>query len=785
MQIWSCRAAIRRGIVIALSWTMVFDVASWAGDVQLRNGTRLNGSLHAQFDLASRPIGLAEMRAVRDEAPKGNTIGRVDNGWQRFYFPFMQIQAPEKHDSSVGGPSKDSFTIKQAKQSKNLTVASFGSITYIDPFDEFGRRRVTIETDKKPLHVFQGITEVTPDHITVDSLNCHWKFGLPLKTVPFETLDKLLKKQLKREDANGRLALVYFYTKAEYYPAALAELAAITQDFPDKKPITSKLEDEVMNYFGTKILLRLEHRKRAGQHQLAESMSKGLANQTLKGATKQDVQQYVRNYEQARQSIERAKLLLSDWQEKVTDNQVQKRLEPMRSAINEQLNFETLPRLDAFLKSESDSQYEPSQRLGLAYTGWILGPANAVPDLDQAFRVWEARNFVLEYLRSEDPSEQAELLKKLQTTENISANTVLYLTAQLPPILDSGDIEAETLRDVNVTDDGQIRYSVILPPEYSPQHKYPMLVALRPRTRTTGQIATIWAGDKDSPDYGNQRGYIVIAPEYAEKTAGEYTYGAPAHKAILDCVIDARKRFSVDSDRVYLAGHGMGADAAFDIGMAHPDEFAGVLPLGGNALHYCKHIWENSAYTAWYVVGKGYDVDGGRDNTSNRVFDHIMKRGIKSDFLLVEYLGRNGENVFDDLPKLYDWMDLHVRGPMPRQFKVSALRKTDNRYFWVTANGLPRDYVLPAPHGEDQRISPMDIEVNILVPGNIISLKSPTDGYSLRLTPDLVDFDRKLIVKAHDKILFRDFVKPDIKVLLDELAARGDRNRLPLALIEP
>ena len=77
-----------------------------------------------------------------------------------------------------------------------------------------------------------------------------------------------------------------------------------------------------------------------------------------------------------------------------------------------------------------------------------------------------------------------------------------------------------------------------------------------------------------------------------------------------------------------------------------------------------------------------------------------MKHGFKYDFMLVEYLGRNGENAIDEIPKLFEWMDLHVRQPQQKQFKISSLRKTDNRFFWVTAGGLPRDYILPLPSGE-------------------------------------------------------------------------------------
>ena len=46
---------------------------------------------------------------------------------------------------------------------------------------------------------------------------------------------------------------------------------------------------------------------------------------------------------------------------------------------------------------------------------------------------------------------------------------------------------------------------------------------------------------------------------------------------VIDTLRDLRRRFQVDSDRVFLFGWEQGADAALDIGMSHPDQFAGVL----------------------------------------------------------------------------------------------------------------------------------------------------------------------------------------------------------------
>ena len=782
------RPLFHRRIPVAFlfAFLSIADSLLWGAEVRLKNGMTLRGDFLVMDKLGRRAVGLAEMKQIKDQAIIVRNIGRIDNGWQRVYFPLQQRQiVGDAAIADLAAPRISPIPLPRPNRTQqNMLVSSFGTITYVGPFDEFGKRRLTIAAKKGPMDVFQAITEVYPDHVMVESTNCDWKLGLPLKSIPIETLEPMLKRQIKKDDPVAHFALVRFYVMAEYYQQAFEELDAISRNFPEQAELVAKQRELLMNSFGKEILRRLGHRQQAGQHQLAETFAKKLLTQPLTGSVLVEVKKYIQRYEQARQSIEQAKLLLSDWQARLNDAERELELQPLRSEIKEQLDFETLPRLDAFLKAEADKQYEPAQRLGLAYSGWVLGSANAIPDLDQTLRIWEARDAAIEYLRSDAPGRQAELIEQLRKSEGISPKIVLNLVPQLPAILDASDIEPGVPHRIETEGANPVAYSVVLPAEYSPHHRYPLMIALRARNRSTDQTLAVWAGDASQPDAGHQRGYIVIAPEYAEKTQGEHTYGAPAHACVLDCLIDAKKRFAVDSDRVFLAGHAMGADAAFDIGMAHPDEFAGVLPIGGNALQYCTYSWPNGSHTAWYIVGKGYDSKDNRDNTSNAVFDNMMVHGAKFDFMLVEYLGRNGENLIDDFSRMFDWMDLHTRRPQPKEFEIRSLRKTDHRFFWLTANGLPRDYILPVPAGAAQKIIPMEIEARI-TPGNTVNVKALTDNITLRLSPELVDFDNKLVVRIGMQKKYNVFLKPDSGVLLEELQLRGDRKRLPLAVFTP
>ena len=90
----------------------------------------------------------------------------------------------------------------------------------------------------------------------------------------------------------------------------------------------------------------------------------------------------------------------------------------------------------------------------------------------------------------------------------------------------------------------------------------------------------------------------------------QYGYSAREHARVLACYRDACRRFAVDTDRVFLSGHAMGGDAAWDIGLAHPDMWAGVIPISAESDRYCKLYWENAKNLPFYVIGG--ELDGAK-----------------------------------------------------------------------------------------------------------------------------------------------------------------------------
>ena len=772
--------------------------ATQAGEFRLKNGTVLKGSIYLMSEMGGKENRFDKQLVERDADPKPQLIVMVDNGWQKYYVPRRQIPDNGINDNVLDTPVSFDFALLKRDQSK--LISSVGSVIGVTEFNDFGQRTITLASAKSNLDVIQAVSQIKPDHVVLDALNYNWKMGVSLKSIPPEVLDKLIRQKVKLDDPLARFNLVRFYTQAEMYPEAFKELDGILERFPDQKARVNGVRAELTDYFGREVLRELNRRRVAGQHRLANEFANRLTTQKLGGAVLDSVKKFLRDYEEQVKSINRAKNMLVEMQAKLKSTELVEQLQPLRTEINEQLDLESLPRLDAFLQAEADPNLTTEQRLALAYSGWVVGAANAITDLNLAIRYWDARHSILEAVRAETVQDRDERYQELRRVEGVGPKAVLQLTTFLPTILDIGEIQPGEVHRVQVTPEGQtpsVSYSVLLPPEYLPNHSYPLLITLRSREHSTQETITWWGGTAEQQGPSQRRGYIVIAPDYVEDKQSEYTYSLAAHKSVIESLRDARKRFSVDSNRVFLAGHGIGADAAFDLGMAHPDEFAGVIPIGGECQHYPARTYMNGKYTSWYVIGRGYtklsrdqaNVTAPTDQANNEVFKHIFVHGASFDFMLVEYLGRGMDRHMDEVPKLFDWMELHVRQPVPTQFEVKVLRKTDNRHFWLTVMDLPRNQILPAPPGPPIA-PPMEIVTKIVkgdtlnTDGNFLRLSSPGKRYIVRLTADMIDFGKRLKINKDGRAIAPAFITPDSAAILDELRETGDRTRLPLATLD-
>jgi predicted esterase len=323
---------------------------------------------------------------------------------------------------------------------------------------------------------------------------------------------------------------------------------------------------------------------------------------------------------------------------------------------------------------------------------------------------------------------------------------------------------------------------IVLPKEYQPQHTYPLLVVLHSETGDAEKEARWWAGDADREGQAQRRGFITIAPRYAQPKQEKHEYDVASHRAVLGSIRHALRTHRIDANRIVLAGHRMGADACFDLGMSHPDIFAGVAPICGKSQKLCHYYYENAKKMPWYVVAGQRD----RDTVSVNMRDLNRYFSTGADIIYCEFKERGYETYAEELPRLMDWAETVRRKPLSefKAFKVGTLRSFDNRFHWVQAGTLPADMFEPIiwenPH---KKINERSIDGKITARGGTIYINHPGKTTTLWLSPenlpyDKVPFDQRVHITINGDEKYNGIPKPTVEALLEDLRIRADRQRL-------
>jgi hypothetical protein len=216
----------------------------------------------------------------------------------------------------------------------------------------------------------------------------------------------------------------------------------------------------------------------------------------------------------------------------------------------------------------------------------------------------------------------------------------------------------------------------------------------------------------------------------------------------------------------------MGGEAAWDIGLSHPDLWAGVIPIVATADRYIERYAKNAPYLNWYVVAG--ELDGDEMARNAQELDRYMKPN--SDVTVVEYLGRGFEPFGDEIQRLFEWMGRRRRR-MPKEIDCVSMRPWDNFFWWLEVEGLPeKTMVSPGNWPPGRGVRPARVRGKRMEANKVwVSLQA--ERVTVWLAPELVDFDQQLVVEVNNRAISpRDrFVRPDLNVLLEDARTRADR----------
>ncbi|HEX2473159.1 MAG TPA: peptidase, partial [Lacipirellulaceae bacterium] len=486
---------------------------------------------------------------------------------------------------------------------------------------------------------------------------------------------------------------------------------------------------------------------------------------------------------------------------KIADENGRRLAEDFAKEISNEANAEAIERLASFERLADDPAMSPEEKAALAISGWLVGANQATKNFQMAVSLARVRDMVRQYLGEGDAQIRSQLAAELTDMESATVQRVAeILKLMKPPMAASKQSERGpglfelSFRGMTGENDG--RYLVQLPPEYDPLRHYPAIVALADAGVTPEQMLDYWAGpavntplpSREGQGEGSENatnrpngerlgqatrhGYIIIAVDWQQPHQLGYDYSAREHHAVLGALRDACRRFAIDTDRVFLSGHGMGGDAAWDIALAHPDLWAGVIPIVATSGRYVERYAKNAPYLNWYVVAG--ELDGDKMARNAQELDRYMKPN--NDVTVVEYLGRGFEPFGDEIQRLFDWMGRRRRS-MPIEVDCVSMRPWDNFFWWLEVEGLPEKTMVspgnwpPGRGARPARLRGKRLEANKVW----VSLQA--ERVTVWLAPELVDFDQQLVVEVNNRAISpRDrVVLPDLNVLLEDARTRADR----------
>ncbi|HTN74769.1 MAG TPA: peptidase, partial [Pirellulaceae bacterium] len=605
-----------------------------------------------------------------------------------------------------------------------------------------------------------------------------WTTRVATSSIPREVLSKVLRRQVG-DDIDGRQRIVALFIQAERYNDARLEVDDMVKQFPDLAALKKQMQ-ALQQASANRLVKELELRREAGQHALALSMATDFPLDGVAAETGIKLHEIVQQYKELQQQGEQVLSLIDQHIEALPDDKQKDELVVIREEIAEDLSIHNLPRFADYLRLADDDDLKPDQKLSLAITGWFLGSNNAAENISVAISLHEVRNLIRDYLRSKLDADRAEILSKLDALEGSSPTYLAKLLAHMKPAIETEHEEGNPpggfeIKVPGLSGEPDVTYFVQLPPEYNPYRRYPAIVTLNGALTTPVQQINWWAGDYDEKrqmrlGQASRRGCIVIAPVWTKTHQAKYEYTAREHAAVLFSLRDALSRFSIDTDRVFLSGHSMGGDAAWDISLAHPDLWAGVIPIGATVDRYTNFYWPNGKLVPLYYVAG--EMDGDRFSKCAIVLDKYLTR-TGYDAVVVQFQGRGHEHFHDEIQNMFSWMNLHKRAPLVTDFKCVAMRPWDNYYWWVEVENLPSKFItLPAawpPSGGNKA----ETEASIKSPTSLF-VNSTASRATIYLTPEMVDFEKRFNIKFNKKD-YPQNLQPSSSVMLEDARTRGDR----------
>lgn len=834
---WPFRCA-----VLALGLLLACVASAPADVVILKDGFVIQGTVRKETELF---VDKASGQSI--PLLKANGFDYIDEGPKLSIFSSHHKQLGEISKDIKIRPDYKAYMTSVVRRSNYPLPAIIGGRGAPPDFDKNWKRMFEVNVavagggfDR----IEQQITYLDPYTCYVVSTTHNWAQGFRTSEMDPAKVRTLLYAHPELVEADGkcqplkRMAITRFFIDAGWLQFAREEVDRLKKDHPAPLPKEAQeqfdLVVRILDYaVGDLVVSQAEQALHAGRYNRAGELLAAFPDKTAeprdveryaraKAVHKAAMSRYIEGRFQLRKLIDaatgdtsnRAAIALGGTPVAATLTTFQpsaqlSALAVAAESVYRELHPDSAHRIEFFVQlaetadRERAAGREPSKTaaelLATAVTGWVKGKAGASPVPEAALKAWSAREMVLAAQRAPDRNRRSEVIDQYKKGYPVALDELVQIIALLPPASPenltarTGTLASEKdgappetyRRRTTATDDhpGGVEYLVKLPPEYHHGRSYPVLIALTSPSMNPEVMTLALTNEAE------KHGYIVIVPIWTGQfdTKG-FQWLAEDHDYVTATLRDAIRHFNVDNDRVFLFGAGDGGNMAFDVGLSHPDLFAGVLLMSpsnarwqGTGMQY----WPNAQKLPFYVVTGQL---AGKPNTDIRfTFNQWMPKGFPGIHVL--YKGRILEWFPGETPTMFDWMSRkkRVNGAATlqladaRRYDWQIMRPGDNHFYWLGAEDIAPGNLMDGKALSN--IYPAGMQGD--VKGNLIALRARgVRTVNVWLSRDMIDWAKPVRVSMNGQSVYGwkpKVIEQDIEVLLDDYAARGDRRMLFLA----
>jgi predicted esterase len=324
-------------------------------------------------------------------------------------------------------------------------------------------------------------------------------------------------------------------------------------------------------------------------------------------------------------------------------------------------------------------------------------------------------------------------------------------------------------------------YGLYVPATYEPSRRYPLIICLHGAGFDGDTYLDRW-----QPRLGED--YILACP-----TLGEGDWWTREGEALVLAVLsEVSREYHIDLDRVFLTGMSNGGIGTFLIGLNHPDRFAALIPMAGVLPHTLFPLLNNAKNTPFYVI------HGAKDQVmparySRDVAAYLKEKGYQVTYREHEHVHPVAGGHFfpkEELPDLLNWLKAQNRRPIPKELMVVRDQDHPGRAYWVRIDEIDPEvgsfWASEHDRSEEERLQQGEYaRILVGVSRNTFTVTSDrVVRYSLLLSSELVDFDQPVRVMTNGQTSFEGQVKPNARILLEEMRRRPDLQQPVLAAVE-